>query len=62
MASVAASGSASLIRDPNLVSYALEQPGMLKSQDYKNNKVMHHFSWRLLYVIGIGLDIVTSTV
>ena len=40
----------------------LEQPGMLKSQDYKNNKVMHHFSWRLLYVIGIGLDIVTSTV
>ena len=34
MVSVAASGNESWVRDPNLESYALEQPEMLRSPDY----------------------------
>ena len=36
MVSVAASGNTSLVCDPSLVSYALEQPEMLRSHDYKH--------------------------
>ena len=34
--SVAASGNESWVRDPNLKSYALEQPEMLRSPDYRH--------------------------
>ena len=34
MVSVAASGNTSWVCDPSLVSYALEQPEMLRSPDY----------------------------
>ena len=44
MVSVAASGSTSWVSDPSLESYALEQPEMLKSNDYKHSNVMHSFS------------------
>ena len=36
MVSVAASGSTSWVCDPSLVSYALEQPEMLRSPDYRH--------------------------
>ena len=36
MVSVAASGIKSWVCDPNLVSYALEQPEMLRSHDYRH--------------------------
>ena len=45
MVSVAASGSTSWVCEPSLVSYALEQPEMLRSPDY----AVHHFSCRPLY-------------
>ena len=32
------------------MSYALEQPEMLRSHDYKHNNVMHNFSVRPLYM------------
>ena len=36
MVSVAASGSTSWVCDPSLESYALEQPEMLRSPDYRH--------------------------
>ena len=36
MVLVAASGNTSRVCDPSLVSYALEQPDMLRSHDYKH--------------------------
>ena len=36
MVSVAASGNTSKVCDPSLVSYALEQPEMLRSPDYRH--------------------------
>ena len=36
MVSVAASGSTSWVCDPSLESYALEQPKMLRSPDYRH--------------------------
>ena len=46
MVSVAESGHTLLVCDPSLESYALEQPEMPRSHDYK---VMQNFSWRPLY-------------
>ena len=45
MVLVAASGSTSWVCDPSLESYALKQPEMLRSPDYRTN-VMHHLSVR----------------
>ena len=36
MVSLAASGDTSWVCDPSLVSYALEQPEMLRTPDYKH--------------------------
>ena len=36
MVSLAASGDTSWVCDPSLVSYALEQPEMLRSPDYSS--------------------------
>ena len=37
MVSVAANGNTSWVCDPNLESYALEQPEMLRCPDYRHN-------------------------
>ena len=44
MVSVAASGSTSWVCDPSLESYALEQPEMLRSPDYRH-KCHAQFKW-----------------
>ena len=50
MVLVAASGNTSWLCDPSLMSYALEQPEMLRSPDYKH-KCHAPFSVRPLYVL-----------
>ena len=53
MISVAAIGNTSWVCDPSLVSYALEQPEMLRSHDYKHRNVMYKSSLRPLYIFDI---------
>ena len=36
--------------DPSWVLYALEQPKMIRSHDYKSTNVMYNFSMRPLYL------------
>ena len=50
MISVAEIGNTYWVCDPRLVSYALEQPEMLKSHEYKNSNVMYKNSVRPLYI------------
>ena len=51
MISVAAIGNTSWICDPSLVLYALEQPEMLRSHNYKHSNAMHNFNGRPLYIV-----------
>ena len=50
MVSVAAKGNTSWVCDPSLMSYALEQPEMLRSPDYvRKCHVYYNISVRPLY-------------
>ena len=39
------------VDNPNLVSYVLEQPEMLRNRDYKHSNVVHQSSVRPLYLV-----------
>ena len=49
IASEATSVKTSWVCDPSSESYALEQPEILRSHDYKHSNVMHKSSVRPLY-------------